>query len=939
MAGVRFGCGEFVPGGQPVTVPNLPVPTPGTTLEPKEPIYTPPPIVPPDPDQRSVACIEIDHGDPAYVWPPPGFRYTQGYRKCVPCDGVGDNPPRGDAQCEWLSMEICIPNCTSPYVRIEPPITPEYASDVTPSTRRPSGPSDVVPPGILGRPITGYREWWFCNTSTGNCTSLTLAATKGQPAGSYSSSGACELNCIGQIGGERGIGTPLPRVPQGPTGIVHSREWWFCNTSTGTCTNMSLSSKRPQPAGSYDSKNKCETACVAQVSNNASPYTNAPNESTGSRGQIYTNAPNESTGFRGQIYTNAPNQSGSYGNPKIPSVGNTNQQSVGEPNVKVINVLQEEALQNPSNPNASVQGSQLYNPKYNFFAPVTNKSSPSNKSIFVTQSVFNNTVPASVANLVNNQGSNAVWDESFLSLSLDDVKASINPELLKAFRIIHFPGGQLVGETPFLEMLRKHLITGTMSEFDESFYLDLARSQGGDQKIVYTGLQNKEVSERAGLGVIASESVLASSDGQINLRKLQMRRQRRLNTDINAKCIVERTGHGVEKEQDLFLSDGGINVTTSGTQANFAVPTGEGDGYYMHINQIDLNSTPLVTTHDAASTYYVSDNTRYNALTLFRQSTEVTLTASSLESHNELVEGDTGVSALKPLYMPLDLESIGLANNSNPLVSTYTANYNVIEDQDLIDEHTKNNGMAITRVNIDYRDPLYRYILDSSSVSLSQNDINFKGVSTGKDYPGGILIAKNIPFGLIVTPVAGSKFNPFNGFSTINQYEPVIERSLEFRPSIKGSNPNPELKQENLYNSTGGELKVGLVEPNDTQNVLYKYEATSPLYTETFYRDGSYQTSSSPVSSTGTSFMVKDVIDYLYNTYKPNEVLWFDILRRMPLNRVGELFYDFDRELLNSLERGFRHNMKINYLLRTDKDLTSQILEDDEKVIIKKGDR
>tara|TARA_R110000868_G_C10918338_1_gene765468 strand:+ start:100 stop:1959 length:1860 start_codon:yes stop_codon:yes gene_type:complete len=619
---------------------------------------------------------------------------------------------------------------------------------------------------------------------------------------------------------------------------------------------------------------------------------------------------------------------------------------VGEPNVKVINVLQEEALQNPSNPNASVQGSQLYNPKYNFFAPVTTKSSPSNKSIFVTQSVFNNIVPASVANLVNNQGSNVVWDESFLGLSLEDVKASINPELLKAFRIIHFPGGQLVGETPFLEMLRKHLITGTMSEFDESFYLDLARSQGGDQKIVYTGLKNKEVSERAGLGVIAAESVLAYSEGQINLRKLQMRRQRRLNTDINAKCIVRgklipagRLGSGEDKEKDLFLSDGGINVTTSGTQSNFAVPTGEGDGYYMHINQINLNSTPLVTTHDASSTYYVPDNTRYNALTLFRQSTEVTLIASSLESHNELVEGDTGVSALKPLYLPLDLESVGLESNSNPLVSTYTANYNVIEDQDLIDEHAKNNGMAITRVNIDYRDPLYRYILDSSSVILSQNDINFKGVSTGKDYPGGILIAKNIPFGLIVTPVAGSKFNPFNGFSTITSYEPVITRSLQFRSSIKSSNPTPELKQENLYNSTGGELKVGLVEPNDTQNVVYKYEASSPLYTETFYRDGSYKTSSSPVSSTGTSFMVKDVIDYLYNTYKPNEVLWFDILRRMPLNRVGELFYDFDRGLLNSLERGFRHNMKINYLLRTDKDLTSQILEDDEKVIIKKGDR
>ena len=899
MAGVRFGCGEFVPGGQNVTVPNLPFPTPGTVLEPKEPIYTPPPIVPDPPrpsDRKPVGgplgpvpggpqpkikwkCVNTNTSHP--ILPPAGTEWAEpnNYKKCVPCDGAaapggfGANPTPGSAGCIYASKALCESACVNKTVPI-----PGEVGGGTPSPRLASDPIGGVP---TGGPTTG--------------------------------------------GGNT---------------------WWYCNNTTGNCTSISLSSKRPQPAGSYDSKIKCETACVAQVGNNASPYTNAPNQSTGSRGQIYTNAPNQSTGSRGQIYTNAPNQSGSYGNPKIPSVGNTNQQSVGEPNVKVINVLQEEALQNPSNPNASVQGSQLYNPKYNFFAPVTTKSSPSNKSIFVTQSVFNNIVPASVANLVNNQGSNVVWDESFLGLSLEDVKASINPELLKAFRIIHFPGGQLVGETPFLEMLRKHLITGTMSEFDESFYLDLARSQGGDQKIVYTGLKNKEVSERAGLGVIAAESVLAYSEGQINLRKLQMRRQRRLNTDINAKCIVRgklipagRLGSGEDKEKDLFLSDGGINVTTSGTQSNFAVPTGEGDGYYMHINQINLNSTPLVTTHDASSTYYVPDNTRYNALTLFRQSTEVTLIASSLESHNELVEGDTGVSALKPLYLPLDLESVGLESNSNPLVSTYTANYNVIEDQDLIDEHAKNNGMAITRVNIDYRDPLYRYILDSSSVILSQNDINFKGVSTGKDYPGGILIAKNIPFGLIVTPVAGSKFNPFNGFSTITSYEPVITRSLQFRSSIKSSNPTPELKQENLYNSTGGELKVGLVEPNDTQNVVYKYEASSPLYTETFYRDGSYKTSSSPVSSTGTSFMVKDVIDYLYNTYKPNEVLWFDILRRMPLNRVGELFYDFDRGLLNSLERGFRHNMKINYLLRTDKDLTSQILEDDEKVIIKKGDR
>ena len=845
MAGVRFGCGEFVPGGENVSVPNLPVPTPGTTLEPKDPNFKIPPIVPPDPPQDRVKCVELSPGDPAYIPPTPGFRYTNGYRKCLPCDGVGGNPSVDDIGCVYVSIDECEPNCLSPQERKEEE-TPSDSNTPNPGGGGSAGGPALSTPNSAGPagPITGYREWWFCNTSTGNCTSLTLAATK------------------------------------------------------------------PQPNGSYNTRGDCERSCVSQAGNNASIISRAP----------------------------TPNEPTSYGSPKIPSV--VTPEPPNGSNITIVNIQQQANIQSPPNPNLGKQGSQLYNPKYNFFAPVTTNRSPSNKSIFVTQSVFNKIVPASVANLVNNQGSNVVWNESFLSLSLDDVKASINPELLKAFRTIHFPGGQIVGETPFLEMLRKHLITGTMSEFDESFYLDLARSQKGDQKIIYTGLQNKEAGERAGLGVIASESVLADSEGQVNLRKRQMRRQRRLNTDVRAKCTICRSGYGVEKNQDLFLSDSGICVTLSGTQNSISVPTGNGDGYYMYINQLSgLDCKPLVTTNESDSTYYVSDSTRYNALTLFRQSTEVTLTASSSASHNELTEGDTGVSALKPLFMTVNLESIGLVNNANPLVSTYAANYETLEDQASIDEYTKNNGMAITRVNIDYRDPLYRYILDSSSVSLRQNDINFKGVNTGKDYPGGILIAKNIPFGLIVTPVAGSKFNPFNGFSTITSYEPIIIRSLQFRSSIKNSNPTPELKQENLYNSTGGELKVGLVEPNDTQNVLYKYEASSSLYTDTFYRDGSYQTSSSPVSSTGTSFMVKDVIDYLYNTYKPNEVLWFDILRRMPLNRVGELFYDFDRELLNSLERGFRHNMKINYLLRTDKDLTYQILEDDEKVIIKKGDR
>jgi len=373
MAGVRFGCGEFVPGGQPVTVPNLPVPTPGTTLEPRDVNFKIPPIVPPVPPRRiiKVKCVTISPG--LAPPPPPGMKWVnENYRMCKPCDGEvvnGEpNPDPDDTDCDYASIEDCKPNCRNPAIELLPP-NPGYVSD-KPTT----GGSDVTRPTTGG----GHVTWWFCNTSTGTCTSATLSSSKGIPNGSYKSEKLCKQFCISPIGGETGgRGNPFAPAPTGgPPGgpTTGGNTWWHCNNTTGNCTSISISSKRPQPAGSYDSKSKCETACVAQVGNNGSLYTNAPNESTGSRGQIYTNAPNQSVGSRGQIYTNAPNQSvgsrgqiytnapnqpGSYGNPKIPSVGNTNQQSVGEPNVKVINVLQEEALQNPSNPNASVQGSQL----------------------------------------------------------------------------------------------------------------------------------------------------------------------------------------------------------------------------------------------------------------------------------------------------------------------------------------------------------------------------------------------------------------------------------------------------------------------------------------------------------------------------------------------------------------------------------------------------
>jgi hypothetical protein len=220
------------------------------------------------------------------------------------------------------------------------------------------------------------------------------------------------------------------------------------------------------------------------------------------------------------------------------------------------------------------------------------------------------------------------------------------------------------------------------------------------------------------------------------------------------------------------------------------------------------------------------------------------------------------------------------------------------------------------------------------------NDINFKSIKEPKDFEGGVRISRNIPFGIVITPVMGSKHNPFQGFSVLSNYGDTSVRALTLSPGISISDTEqvrPELEEVNLYSDTGN-AKVGLVEQNDDQNVKYKYDPESALLSNTFFVNGQYATSSSvtPVSSYGVSYLVKDVIDYIVDTYDPDDIIWFDVLRRMPINKVGELIYNSNKDLISDLERGLRNELLINNIIKSDKDLSGEVLPDDSKVVITK---
>ena len=850
---VNFGCGEFVPGGEPITVPNLPVPAP--------------PVLIPDPPILTISIPFVPGNRPGGGNPGGGGGNPGG-------PGGGD-PAQKRWECYTQFTILCPDNIT----------IKEQQKICRPCVR-------TLQPVLVGPPALGWAK--ECKyTSKALCEAVCLSITN---------------QCITPVltgTSTSGIGGPI--TGGGSTGY--------------RCNSVDIPCPKPNEGIIVKTVRNC-TAC------NVGPLTPDCVSQTLAQCQADPNCVDT-------IY-NVTCES------LVPSISTTSTGGgTGEPNtpqISVINVGNEPGLNEPLQP--TITQSEIYNNSLNFFVVTTvSEGTPETQGNINYLQVFQNQVASPVGILLQNEGSVGTWTESMLfSMTDDQLKSSLNPALLAAFQIIHFPGGQLVGESSFLNMVRKHLLTGTMSEFDGNYYIELAYKQGDDRKIKYTGLENAEAAERAGLGTIAAGSILADSENQVNLRKRQIRRQRRLNTDIKANIPVVPL---VGDEKVLYLTDAGIcSVLTN--QSIVSVPTGDGDGYYLQIDLSQGDCTPLVTISDFSSTYFVPPEVRFNALTLFNTSPKITLTASSLEDNHELVSGDTGVGALEPIYMPLDLQSMSYTTNKNPLVAEYTGTYRTETDQEIIDEHTTNNGLAVTRVNIDYRDPLYRYILDTSSVSLNMNDITFKSIKESKDFKGGVRLSRNIPFGLIITPVVGSKFNPFNGFSKIESFDSKVVRKLSFTMDINTNEVNPQkpqLAETNLYNEASGALKIGLVEPNDAQNVVHRFAASSSLYTEAFYDGAAYTTSSTTVSSYGISYLVKDVIDYIIDTYDPEDIMWFDAFRRMPLNKVGEFLYDNNLDLMSQLERGYRNELEIYNVIRSEKNPVDDILADDDKIVIRISDR
>jgi len=587
---------------------------------------------------------------------------------------------------------------------------------------------------------------------------------------------------------------------------------------------------------------------------------------------------------------------------------------------------------------------KVYDSNLNFFEvePDTKVRLTSNQKYV---GVLKSQVDASVSRAMYVANTNLTWSERDLANLTDEkIEASLSDELLTAFKILRYPGGEVVGYRNFLQMIRKHILTGTLDKVDHLFYINTAKSQLQQNFTLLGDAKNSEYASRYSIDYIVSNGQKIGGSKGSEFKESQGGRVRSLNEDLGITFNIAMEDGSVQK---VDLPNEGLPLSTVGavaatTPESVGSPDhlniGDGGGYYISVSSTS-GEIPLTTDTLAGKSYYLPDFKKAKVLSLNGKSLQSTIIASSLSNQHEFVSGDAGASSFEPMYFGINLDSVSSTYTDDPFIESYKATYSRITNEDQIARHVNNNALSLATYRIGYDDPLYRYILDTSSFTLEQQDFTTYGF---KDSLSSINFnfVKNIPFAIVIVPAAGSKFNPLNVQSTlINYKESKLVRSLNFKPSmsnaIDGSQPK-DLRRYNLYNEDGS-TRIGLVEKENVHSIGYKYNPAD--YANTLYDGTKYTSSIDAVSSFGVAYLMTEVLDFIASSSDSNTLTWFDVFRRMPFSKFAELSYTAPQGIFEDIKNGLRNNLKFDYVIKGLGKQDSIVLPDDEKTIITIEDR
>lgn len=585
----------------------------------------------------------------------------------------------------------------------------------------------------------------------------------------------------------------------------------------------------------------------------------------------------------------------------------------------------------------------LFDTTYNFF-----KDRSSSATVLVANSlylnIFKDVVAEEVGYFIYRAGSRRPWSEEYLnSLSQDKIILSLREDLLTIFSNIHTIGGTRVSLSDFIEVIRRHLVTGTLDEFDPNYFAFIYNSQINDPIVSPTVEGETYFALQVALGLFELSATNPNYRVENNpSTKTDLKRMRFLLEDLETSIpstMIDGTSGS------LMLTNAGIPAST--IESSSYLNIGDGAGYYVSSNFLESSGLALQTSNELSASRYIAPNLRATVLNLLGSNIGVTINSTAPSGLDEFSVGYSASSEVYPMYFKLDFDSIADIDNPNSVINQLSASYTRISDEEAIN-HSRNYSLNIVKVNLDYRDPLVHYARDSSSISLRQNEFNLREFDENRSIVGDKIILRNIPAAIIVTPGMGSAHNPFGGRSKVNQYGDTITRSIRLSPSFDVNNRqilNPPLQVSNIFDSLGTPY-FGSYEQlfdQDLHGKLYTYDPSSPIFGRSYFYQGNYSSDSPGVYASSIESRLVSLVDKLSSLSGVESLTWWDVFRRVRLNDIGELAYSNPDILTSRLAAGWINNIRIYNVLTRLPLVTTGIPEDatvpNDEIVINYWDR
>jgi len=884
---IRYPCGDYLPGQLPTppsqtsnNLPSLLIPSPGND---DDPFSVPPDNPPPNNPSVNYACIR-DLGERLNLGLLSG--------KCLPCDnntarsslGEALGLPSNDPRCIYRSLDECRRNCISRRIDI-----PDNQSG---SNADPRGGNGGRGGGAVGGLVSiNYNkcsklEEFYCPEPQQNTPRLIRRGLIPCTESEYTAS--------------------LPRASTINTNRPYTPD------ADGLCFNL------PQNSSFFG-------GCV-DTSNICNPI-------TGSRGRLQTDA----------LETPSNGQTSISRGPSINSSVSLgeNQRRSSDPNVllnSIVNSIpRKSSTVLPDIYNAKLRSYasvssygennlSLFDPTYNFFKTISNPNI-SLVSNFEYLNIFNDTVAAEVAYFLRRKNTVMPWHEqAFKDLTEQKIIISLNQNLLTVFNNIHNVNNLKVNPSYFYNIIKRHLLAGTLDEFDPGYYTSVYNSQLHDEVVEIPLGSETSDSIKLSLGIFQERSVCPDFLQYTELSTRNDYKRMRFPLEDLEASLNSRDISG--NYYSLYLNNAGVDCLQLSGQQDY-LDIGDGAGYYISSTFLrnsggDLNM-PLPTQNVLPSCNYLPPIQRANVLDILGSTTDVIITVSSTSAH-ELSEYYNASGDLFPMYFKINLEDIQDLNNPNTVINQISATYSRISDEEAVN-HSRNYSFNIVKVNLDYRDPLIQYARDTSTIQFNQNDFNLRSFNQFRTITYDKIILRNIPAAIILVPGNGSFHNPFSAQSKLKQYDSsaYVVREIKLTPSFDVKNRSlagPPLSASNNYNTIGTPY-FGLYEKVFDQSYhgnIYTYDPSSPEFSMNYYTNGMYMGDQPSVEYRTPSIeskLIKDLVKKLTEVSGVEYLTWWDVYRRLNTNDLGKLTYTNCSEILYKLSTGFVNGVKIYNVLST----------------------